>query len=182
MLWLCRQKELMPCLEGSKIAHYPCLSFFVPLQLPWLPSSTKGMSLSWQQVTVHYISILESSWGCVADSTGHKQQPVWLVADWLVADLMYNFVRTISSGPSWGTSLVSRERWWGGHNILFVSMEDVAMALLSALSQGLLLLCRVVLLSLVFCKGLVIEMSMSLEGLSKEIHSESCNEGVSLHV
>lgn len=57
------------------------------------------------------------------------------------------------------------------------------MALLSALSQGLILLCRAVLLSLVFCKGLGdIEMSMSLEDLSKEIQSESCNEGVSLHM
>lgn len=35
----------------------------------------------------------------------------------------------------------------------------------------------------VFCKGLGdIQISMSLEGLSKEVHSKSHNEGVSLHV
>jgi len=62
-------------------------------------------------------------------------------------------------------------------------MEDAAGALCSALSQDLLFLCRVVLLSLVFHKGFGdTEMSMSLEGLSEEVHSESCNEGVSLHV
>lgn len=146
--------------------HYHCLSFFVPFQPPWVPRGCLSLGNRLERITAAF---------------GRGPGGVWLT-DWWVVDLMYDCVRTVSSGPSRGTSLVSRERWWGGHNAMFalLMMEDPALA---PLSGGLWFLCRVVLLSLGFCKGLGdIEMSMSLKGLSKDVHTESCDGGVSLHV
>lgn len=149
--------------------HYHCLSFFVPFQPPWLPTGCLSLGNKLEYITAAFWRGPEGAW----------------LTDWLVVDLMYDFVRTVSSGPSRGTSLVSWERRWGGHNAMFALLmtEDPALAPLSGLSQVPWFPCRVVLLRLVFCKGLGdIETSMSLKGLSKEVHTESCNEGVSLHV